>query len=385
MSAPDDRIYPLDLVRGSAILGMILVNAGAIFLPFALSLDPAAGTGKARDALLWLAEFALLDGRMRALLAMLFGASALLVIDRAEMDGSDGMAVQRRRLLWLLPIGAAHYLLVWQGDILLLLGFAGLIALRLIAAEPLELIKWALAALLLQMLLNGVAGAYPLLTASAPAYGDWLQRTLVQDIALYRGDYLPIAADRAVRSAVILGYMALHALPETLCYMLLGMALAKSGFFIGQWTPASYRQTAVRAYLAGLLPSVGLGLWLWRSGDPRLAELIGTSLALPFRLLVTIGHAALLTGLAVAGAGALGRRVAAVGRLALSSYIAAGIVLTSLSYGYGLGLYGRLDRLAILTVGAALCLLLLAWAPAWLAYRGAGPAERLWRRLYSRT
>src|SRR5690606_24984970 len=93
-------------------------------------------------------------GKMRALFAILFGASMLLVMESAEMDGRDGLRAHRRRMLWLLPIGLAHYMLLWSGDILLLLAVCGLIATRFVGFETLNLIKLALVLLLVQWLVN---------------------------------------------------------------------------------------------------------------------------------------------------------------------------------------------------------------------------------------
>jgi uncharacterized protein len=64
------------------------------------------------------ANMLLIDGKMRTLFSMLFGASTLLVIERAEAAGLSGAKVHIRRMLVLLGFGLAHFYLIWFGDIL---------------------------------------------------------------------------------------------------------------------------------------------------------------------------------------------------------------------------------------------------------------------------
>ncbi|MET0239825.1 MAG: DUF418 domain-containing protein [Sphingobium sp.] len=380
MIEADDRIFPLDVLRGAAILGVVVMNVAAIALPFPASVSPWGGQNGLGDALVWLVEFILVDGKARGLLAMLFGASALLVIDRAEMDGRDGLAAQRRRLYWLLPIGLAHHLLFWSGDILLLLAIAGLISLRFVGHEPLDLVKAAFLFFGVQLLIVGVTAAMIYVGASAPAYAELLHREVVHDMAVHRGGYGEQLLWRIMEFPKALGLLAFYALPETLGFMALGMAMAKGGFFMGQWSAEQYRQTAQRAYLVGIPPMLALGLWAMLSGDARTADVVAFGASFPLRIPLTIGHAALLVMVA-GGTSSLTRHVAAVGRMALSNYLLATLILTSLAYGYGLDLYASLDRAALLVVAVVLGAGMIFWSPPWLARFGRGPAERLWHRL----
>lgn len=379
MTDADDRLHALDALRGLAVMGVMLANAAAIAMPYALSIMPG---GPARDpvgAATWLAQFVLLDGKARALLAMIFGAATLLVIDRAEMDGRDGLAAQRQRLLWLLPIGAAHFLFLWDGDILILLALGGLLALRLVAAEPIDLVKWALLCFLLQWLTTAAVVTPGLMGGTPGEHADLLQRDLVRELGIYRADYTAIVFHRTLFAGPDLAALILHALPELLGFMLLGMAMAKGGFFAGQWMAAQYRDTAIRAGLFGFAPALLLGLWAIVARDSRVVEAIQFVGALPFRIPATVAIAAALMLLARARRLP---RLEAVGRLALSNYLLTSLIVTSLAYGYGLGLYGRLDRPALLGLGLLLSLAALLWSRPWLTRLGQGPAERLWRRLY---
>lgn len=378
----EDRILPLDVARGAAIIGVVLMNVAAIALPRATAILPSLGTGSLADALVWLVEFVAVDGKARALLAMLFGASTLLVIDRAEMDGRDGIAAQQRRLLWLIPIGFAHYTLIWSGDILVLLAVGGLIALRFAAGEPIDLLKVAFLFFGIQLLVATMLAVSTLVTTPPATYDLVLQRDMVLDIALHRDGYGPILMERVLAIPHDAMLLAVHALPETLGFMMLGMAMAKGGFFTGQWAPATYRSTATRALLVGILPTTALGLWAMTISDTRIIDMIGYAAAVPFRIPLAIGFAALLVMLAEArAANRLVSALAATGRLALSNYLLCSLIVTSLAYGYGAGLYAHLGRVELLALAILLIAAMLVASQWWLAQRGRGPAELLWHRL----
>ena len=77
----------------------------------------------------------------------------------------------------------------------------------------------------------------------------------------------------------------------------------------------------------------------------------------------------------------LKRRLAAVGRLALTNYLMQTVICTTLFYGWGLGLFDKLDRFALLGVVLMVWIFQLLISPPWLARFRFGPAEWLWRSL----
>ena len=136
------RIPAMDVLRGCAVMGILWMNITAFALPQAAYFNPAAGgalTGG--DVAFWAVSLIAVDGKMRGLFAMLFGASMLLLIDREEMAGRDGRRAQRVRAGWLLLIGLAHYILLWWGDILMIYAVVGMVALMFAGREPLALVK----------------------------------------------------------------------------------------------------------------------------------------------------------------------------------------------------------------------------------------------------
>src|SRR3569623_2018668 len=116
---PQDRILPLDVIRGVAVMGIFSVNVIAFAMVESAYFNPSSyGGDSGANLALWAANMVLVDGKMRTLFSMLFGASTLLVIERAEAAGRSGWGTHFRRMIVLLGFGLAHYYFVWFGDIL---------------------------------------------------------------------------------------------------------------------------------------------------------------------------------------------------------------------------------------------------------------------------
>jgi uncharacterized protein len=165
--------------------------------------------------------------------------------------------------------------------------------------------------------------------------------------------------------------------------MLVGMGLMKLGVFAAARSRRFYIWMAVLGYGVGL-PLVGYDTYaLLRShfhypDELRSGYLFNYLGSVP----VALGHVAVV--MLVCQAGLLRRltaRLAAVGRMALTNYLMQSVLCTTLFYGYGCGLYGKLDRTGLACVVLAVWAAELAWSPVWLRYFRFGPAEWLWRSL----
>src|SRR3546814_16582100 len=97
----------------------------------------------------------------------------------------------------------------------------------------------------------------------------------------------------------------------------------------------------------------------------------------PGRWMMTIAYAALLIWLIRRAAGnAWIARVAATGRAAFSNYLGTSIVMTTIFYGYGFGLFGHVDRWTLYLVCAGMWAVMLLWSKPWLDRFLYGPLER---------
>ena len=381
-----NRLIALDFVRGIAILGILLLNIVGFAWPEIVYVSPRAPTApvSVADDWTWLAIFVLADGKFRGLFSLLFGASMVLFVERANDAGRDGAALQRRRLGWLALFGLAHFFLLWWGDILFLYAACGFVALALRKRTHENL-----AALALAIYAAGVLalGALTAIAAFDPASGAEsiaaFAREARAEIALNQGPWAArLAHSLSEDWSAPLVTLAMSWL-ETVPLMLIGMALFKSGFFAGSWDSARLARWAWRGIGGGLALTLPLAWWLWsRDFDLPLTLFIWLGPAAVGRLASTVGYAALAVILARRFAdSAIGERLVACGRMAFSNYIATSLVMTFIFHGWGLGLYtqfGRFELLGFVLLGWAL---MLAWSKPWLARFRFGPLEWLWRSL----
>ena len=386
VGAQRDRLTALDFVRGIAVLGILVLNIVGFAWPEIVYVSPRAPTAPVSPADDWtyLAIFVLADGKFRGLFSLLFGASLLLFVERAEANERDGAALQRRRLAWLALFGLAHFFLIWWGDILFLYAVCGFAALAMRDLPPRRLASAALAIYVVGALGMAALMAVP---AFVPAEGA----KLVADYAVQARAEIPVMlAPWPEHVAHTFRHDWTNPLItlaitwfETIPLMLLGMAFYKSGLFAGGWDAARLRRWALRGVALGLTLTLPLAWWLWRAEFALpLTLFVWLGLA-PFgRLASIVGYLALFVILArTAGSTAIGQRLVACGRMAFSNYIGTSLVMTFLFHGWGLGLYARYGRLELLAFVLLGWTLMLAWSKPWLAHFRYGPLEWLWRSL----
>ena len=394
------RLGSLDLIRGVAVLGILLMNIVAFAMPDAAYFNPAAyGTRGPVDLAVWAANAVLVDGRMRGLFSFLFGASLLLVTDRAEAAGESAARVHLARMAWLFAFGLAHLFLVWWGDILHHYALVGVVAFFLRRLETGQMVAIAVLLLALELYLMAglpiaaetataaMRGPHPDAAAAAAyrGFADTFGRpsatTIAHELAAYRSGYGAVLAHRWPEALAIPWRTLAFVGPETLAYMLLGMAGLNSGLLAGAWSRERYGRWALACFCIGVPGYAALVWWAWHSGfDMVVVALTGLVLATPLRPVMIAGWACLILLLGRPGGG-LTRRLEAAGRMAFTNYLASSLLCTTFFYGYGLGWYGHLSRAQLYVVVAAVWALILLWSEAWLARFRYGPLEWLWRSL----
>ena len=400
VTEPPPRIATLDIVRGVAVMGILAMNIVAFAMPPAAYINPLAyGTDSNWDFASWAFSFVFIDGRMRGLFSFLFGASMLLVIEKAGAKGESPASVHFRRMLWLLLFGLLHFYFIWYGDILTGYALIGLIAWFFRDKEPRKLLFWGVALVLLQFaLMAGLAASAHALAAAVagprpdPAAVEGLRgmgegiavpspAELERQMRLYLGGWWGIAehqlTEKTAKPLFMLGIFGW----ETLGYMLFGMAALKNGFLTGAWDDARYRRVALAGF-AVALPIYALLAWLvYRDGftvpGVFTFAFAGTVLVRP----VTVAAIAALVILLTRRGGRLTERIAAAGRAAFTNYLGTSILMTALFYGWGAGLFGRFGRIELWLVVLAMWALMLAWSRPWLDRHRYGPFEWLWRTL----
>jgi uncharacterized protein len=393
------RIAALDIIRGVAVMGILAMNIVAFAMPREAYANPFVfGWQGTADTISWIVSFTFVDGKMRGLFSFLFGASMLLVIERAEAAGDNGARVHFARMAWLLVFGLIHFFFIWWGDILTLYAPMGMIAWcfhrrsteRLLGAGVLLVFAQFMLFAILAIDAHQLAAAAAAPGASRETLHNWAAlgeqvtprtQDLEAALGLYRGSYGDILAHRLHEGPTELLMSLLLFGLETLGYMLLGMAMLRNGFLSGSWSCRRYARIAAAA-LAVTVPLYLLlaALLLRARFDVRSFYALDLAATALLRPVMVIGIAALIILLTRRG-GSLVAWIAATGRAAFTNYLGTSLLMTSLFYGYGLGWFGSLSRSMLWLVVFPACALMLLWSKPWLDRFRYGPFEWLWRSL----
>src|SRR5262249_14518006 len=126
--APGERVVPIDVLRGVALLGILLMNIREFSMIGAAYENPTAyGDLHGANYAVWYVTSLLADTKFLAIFSLLFGAGMVLMASRQEKAGRPAWRVHVRRMLVLLAFGLTHAWLLWAGDILYTYALCGMV------------------------------------------------------------------------------------------------------------------------------------------------------------------------------------------------------------------------------------------------------------------
>ena len=393
------RITTLDAVRGFAVMGILLLNIVEFAMPSYAYVDPHFyGGATGANWAVWAVNFVLFDGKMRGLFTMMFGASTVLIAERAAKSGQSLARVHYARMATLFVFGMIHAYLIWSGDILVLYSVCGAIAFVAWRWRQRVLVGVALVLLLIKLVL-GLAGyaavhrveaqaAAP--AASAQATAAWQAilfsmtqpvETIPGELKAHRGSYHDALEQRINMTRFLQTEILPDYVLDTIALMLLGMALFRAGFFSGEWSRAAYRRIALGSIAVCVPLYLPLLWWLDITRVSPATQIASDAIHLSvLRPPLALGYASLVILFLRSGAAHwLAGRLAAAGRMAFSNYLGTSILCTLLFNGYGLGWFGYLERWQLYPIVFAVWALILLWSKPWLDRFAYGPFEWLWR------
>lgn len=386
------------MLRGLALPGIALMNIEWFTRP-PMELGDGLPTGATglEHATGWLV-FVLVQGKFWLLFALLFGAGFTVLRQRLLAEGRPFAAPCLRRAAMLFVLGIAHALLLWCGDILHSYAVAAVMLLVLTPVTDADPrlgppLRGALGGMLLLLFTGWLAlGMLTVLASDAFAPGAIPLEMLrsVDDAATAQaaqvyahGSWMDVTAQRA-RDFMHGVSSDLFVIPVALGVFLVGSWLLDSGRLS---RPADFpRFHRVAAF--GLLP-LGLAITVagtWRATGVRDAPDAAAAMIAQFAhwagaLPMTLGYISLvvLAMRRAAPAAFLQRWFAPAGRLALTNYLMASLVFSTLFYGYGFGLWGQVSRPAQVGMVVALTVVQCALSAWWIARFHFGPLEWVWR------
>lgn len=417
-----ERLRELDILRGVALLGILVVNIETFAGPEDLHDIPigvvkAAFTGwhAPLDLALLALKWLFVEGKMRALFSMLFGASAALLIGRfeARLGQAGARNVYFRRMFWLLVFGLIHGCLIWSGDILTDYALSGLLVLwfvrklsgKALVTLGLALFIFAYAVGLPRFLddLYGSRAPAPAHSIVATAISQGFNPPTSAQLEQAHKEVAQATADarKQAKEARAKGYLGgvpgqakdfLLALllmvqsgfiTETTSLMLLGMGLYKLGFLSANRSSSFYSGVALAGYaVTAILVLLGINkmqengfsttsVVFWMYLPYGVEQLTGTLANIAVILL------AIRAGLFPAALNVL----KSVGQTAFSNYIFTSVVCQWVFVWGPFGLYGELEYYQQVYVVLGVWALNLLASSLWLQRFNFGPLEWGWRSL----
>ena len=403
----NQRIESLDVLRGFALLGILLLNIIGFGFVSAAYTAPALTVDSAAEVAAWVLVDLTAEGAMRALFSILFGAGVVLFLGR---DNVGRGRLHYKRSFWLLVFGLCNgYVLLWTGDILVTYALCGfllflfrnvggrqLLIAALVLIGVLTLYNTAIHFGLLHMQSLGKEAAElyaqgkPVSEELANMHQGWQEfavdfypsdAQIAEELAARGGTYLTAFNWTLVHNTdILLGYLWYISLPDALVGMVLGMALFKLGVLQGQLPLSVYRNMAILGLSVGLTVNA---YELWTAHASQFDLVASFNQLMPTYHLGRIALAMGWIGVIVLLHRSLnlGSRLAAVGRMALTNYLLHSLICLFIFTGAGLGLIDQMTRWQVYGVVLGIWILQLYLSPWWLARYHYGPAEWLWRVL----
>jgi len=361
-AANDRRIESVDILRGLALFGVLVVNLVtefrvSIFEQFIARPGEPAPIDR---AVIQFVHYGL-ELKAFALFSFLFGAGMAMQFERLSNTGRP-LYWLTRRLVVLLAFGLIHLVLIWNGDILTEYAVAGLVVLPALYAS--RKVLGVSAAALLALYLALPALPMPVSWPDQP----WIIDHVEEANAVYRaGNWLQVMRFSLDELPALLP-LHLYIFPRTLGLFVLGMLAWRSGVFS---RPAQQKGKILG--MTGMLWATGLAISL--ADEPGVfANLAPVLLALAFA--GTVLYAVECTPF-----GTVLLPFAAPGRMAFTNYIAQSVVFGLLFFGYGLGQFGSLRPAPVFALGVAVYIAQLQLSRYWLGRYRFGPIEWCWRTL----
>jgi uncharacterized protein len=372
-TSADERYVTLDVLRGLALFGVLLINLETLFrvslFEHILHFHTDPGTwNHLVDVLL----AGLLETKAVSLFSLLFGIGSAIQAERAAARGVNVTRFLIRRWLVLLALGLCHLLLIWNGDILVLYAVCGLLIVPFLR----------LPASMLAVLGAAVIGLPYVVDLPIPFPSDAaFQAQAVAATHVYgSGSFMEILTFRYRETRLFIGPLLLAFIPQTAGLMLWGIAAWRSGVL----REPQRHQPLLWTVFAGALAIGATATSLQVFSDST-----GRRLAIPSGLIrlgsfipLAFSYAAgLLLWMTPARVTNVTTLFASLGRMALTNYLTESIVLGVIFYGYGFGLFGRMGSAPAALIGIALYIGQLFSSRIWLRHYRFGPVEWLWRSL----
>ncbi|MEN8229608.1 MAG: DUF418 domain-containing protein [Bacteroidota bacterium] len=408
-----ERISSLDILRGVALLGILLMNVVSLSLPDPAYWDPSGHGGESGWNLrVFFLNNLLIEGTMRGIFSMLFGAGVILFTASKEEKGG-GLEIANawyRRTIWLILFGFIHaYILIFPGEILFYYGVVGLFLFPVRKATPSRLVLFSAFLILVlgiikineyhhlkkireetvlaeEVLAGGgvpTAEQYKSMNLWYYKLASYKPDTTTREstITTMRSGYFPAFKLMAPYVRFMqTDYFYRNGFLDALSMMLLGMALFRWRIFHGEKKYRFYGLMVLLGYGVGIpINWYETTTYINSQYDLITYFKVGQTYDLG-RIATAMGHIGLvMIFIRLNILNYLKRALAAVGRMALTNYVMHTFILTTVFILFKQ--YGQWQRFELYYLVGAIWVFQLMVSSLWLKYYRFGPLEWIWRRL----
>ncbi|MEE4196047.1 MAG: DUF418 domain-containing protein [Bacteroidales bacterium] len=394
--AAKERIQLLDILRGFAILGILMVNMPLFNSPIMARIGNFALWHSQANHLADLVIRFFFEGKFYSLFSILFGIGFYLFLQKQNDSGTSILPTFRRRLFYLLLFGVLHITLLWAGDILFFYALFGFVLILFRKKTTRSLKKWILAMILIPIVITGFAVLMVALGKMHPEGAKQIEASFAQQEQYLRnfiekaletyahGSFAEIFTTRVTEWRFSLNGIFFF-YPNVFAMFLLGFFLAKKGWLFNL---KANRSVFRKMLWAGLvLGIIGNSIYTWGMehssqmdmNPTTLIAITGFGFGVPAMTLFYIAAFALATEKGIFSWCI--RRLAMVGRMALTNYLLQSILCTTIFYSYGFGLYGTVNIWQGIILTFIIYGLQILFSIFWLKRFHYGPFEWLWRSL----
>jgi len=370
-----ERIATLDILRGISLLGILLVNMFAFYLPMPY-IDLASWFTTPSD-IVWQQNLDIyVQSSFYPLFAMLFGYGLAMQWQKAQSRQQNFYTIGLRRLTVLFVFGLLHALLIWWGDILMMYAFCGVFLLLLLRLQSVWLVT-------ISAIIFGVFQAFMLLVVGFIHFDakvdEYLDITSVEKAITAYGTgnwvdtFMQRLTDLSIQMSIGMWFVSLFTI---LPYMLLGAAASK-------WRLVERARELKWLWMALAIGGLAIGIFV-KSLPAMLTrtylfDYLKVYIGGPILSIGYIGLIVLLCLLPVVPK--LLTPFAKIGRMSLTMYILQSIIGTILFYQFGFGWYGKVSVATGVLIALGIIIVQMILAEIWLTKWRQGPLEAIWRKL----
>ena len=397
----NERIESIDVLRGFALLGILIMNITSFAMPSMAYFSPVVYDINTLNHVIFSLTHIIADQKFMAIFSMLFGASTILFINSVKIRGKRPLLLYYSRNFWLLIIGWIHSSYLWYGDILFIYALCAFLLFFFKNLTPKKQFILGCLIYLIPSFSNYAAYEYVIDYLDPAEQNDIIMhwnpsdKNLQQEIDAYRGSYKEQFRYReqmwssnndnndGIAEGIIGLSFLLDFFSRSFGMMLIGMACFSWGVFSNTLTKSFYRKLQIYGFGIGLPLSIA-GLFLNYSYDWnwKYIQFLGrtpNNIATP---LIAFGYIGLIMLWIRKGSFInLQEKLRSIGKTALSAYLIQTVTATFIFYGIGLGLFGYVNRGYQLVIMFFIWGVLFKFCPLWLKNFQYGPVEWIWRML----